>query len=322
MKILLSDLHLAPFRAQKFESQKMNHIEALIQFFAKKFEDPQKEEKMLRRIRNVIEREGIQVGNFNGDFMESLRTERGMSTKEDLEKMRELRIKILKQLGLLWGWFNLGNHESGYDLPLATDPERGINKAAIDNFLLFINREELYHSFFMDGCKIIFIPYIFSEEKARDFDLNQMKREFLSKMTEDLKEDVAIMLFVHDPDSFDDKQLLSLIRANRSKIKFIFFGHYHSWINLFFMRIMSTIYSVKMYGVCRLVLNKIFLIVAKGDSRIVEELGKYFYKRRNIPRIIKELGAILIPAPSGTFGIGGGYMVLDIEKVTIKKHKL
>jgi hypothetical protein len=322
MKILISDPHLAPFRAEKFLTQEKNFIEAVIQYFASKFEDKEREAKIFASIRLIIEKEGIKVGYFNGDFMESRRTERGMNTREDLEMMCQLRVRVFKEIGIEDGEFNLGNHESGYDLALGTDPERGINLAAIKNFLIFVRREELYHSFYVDGCKVIFVPYIFSEEAARDFDLGAEKKKFLAKMQQDLVENIPTILLVHDPDSFDDPELLQLIRENRDKIKFIFYGHYHSWINLFFMRILSRIYSSQNLGACRWILDRIFSKLAKGDTRIVEELGKYFSKRKNITAIIKELGATLTPAPSGTFGIGGGCLVLDCEKGKVKKYTL
>jgi hypothetical protein len=279
---------------------------------------------MLESMRKVAEREGITAGYFNGDFMESRRTERGMSTKEDLEKMCELKAWVMRMLGLLTAFFNLGNHESGYDLALCTDVGKGINRKAIENFLIFSGREELYFSFLVDGRKIIFVPYIFSEENARDFDLDAEKKKFLVKMREDFKEDIPTILLVHDPDSFDDADLISLIRENKEKIKFIFFGHYHSWINLFFMRIMIKIYSNAFLAPLRWLLNLFFFALTKGNMRIVRELGKYFRKRKNIPGIINELGAILIPAPSGCgiFGLGGGYLIFDVETGSCEKKKI
>lgn len=322
MKILFSDLHLAPFRREKFLTQKKNFFEIIIQYFAKKFEKKDKEEKMLNKIRKIIKHENIKKGYFNGDFMEARRTERGMNTSEDLNIACRLRNYILQKLGLEEGEFNLGNHESGYDLPLSTDEERGINRKAIDNFLLFAGRHELYHSFCEDGLRFIFIPYIFSEDRARDFNLKAEKRKFIIRLKQDLSKNIPTILLVHDPDSFDDATLLKVIRKNRDKIKFIFYGHYHSWINLTGMRILIAIYTNKWLYLVRQILNRIFLKLAKGDERIVNEMGKYFRKRKNIPALIKELDAILTPAPTGTFGIGGGYLVLDSEKKTVKKYNL
>jgi len=322
MKIILSDLHSAPFRGEKFLTQKKNFIEIIIQYFAKKFEGKDKEEKMFNKIRKIIKRENIKKGYFNGDFMEARRTERGMNTSEDLNMACRLRDYLLQKLGLEKGEFNLGNHESGYDLPLGTDSEKGINRKAIDNFLLFAGRQELYYSFCEDGFRFIFIPYIFSEDKATDFNLKAEKRKFIVKMKKDLSKNMPTILLVHDPDSFDDAKLVRVIQKNRDKIKFIFYGHYHSWINLAGMKILIAIYTDKWLYPVRQILDKIFLKLAKGDERIVDEMGKYFRKRKNIPALIKELGAILTPAPTGTFGIGGGYLVLDSEKRTIRKYKL
>ena len=318
--LLLSDQHLALFKNEKFESQKKNFFETIIQFFASLFGN--RDRRLMEKMADVVLDEDIDVAIFNGDFAEASRTERGMNTNRDLEIISQLRDVTLKTLGILVACFNLGNHESGYDLPLCTDLEKGINLTALKNFFTFAGWKNLYHSFILENCRCIFVPYVFSEHHAKDFDLQAMKDEYLQSMSRELLESIPTVLFVHDPDSFADEKLLNLIRQHRESIKFIFFGHYHSWINLISLRILSTIYGNDSFRLLQSILNLVFLGLAKGDREIVRKLGEYFRERRDIPGIIKELGAILIPAPSGTFGIGGGYFyTLDIEKMELKKHK-
>ena len=143
-------------------------------------------------------------------------------------------------------------------------------------------------------------------------------------MRQDIKNSVEpIIIFIHDPDSLMEVGLLEIIRSNRRKIDAIFYGHYHSEVNLFFAKIMVTIFNSWWLIIPRIFLSIIFWIVSGRNMRIVRELGKYFRSRKNIPKIIKELGAILIPAPTGMFGIGGGFLTLEIEdgNFQIKKHK-
>lgn len=317
--LLLSDLHETPFKEEKFKTQKKNFFEMIIQFFANLFAG--KEKRMVKRIAEVVKEEGIKLGVFNGDFAEASRTERGMNTDRDLSVIKNMRDSMLAMLGLKSGEFNIGNHESGYNLPLCTDSEKGINSKAISNFLEFAGWKDSYHSFVAGGCKCVFVPYIFSEEHAKDFDMKAFQEEYLLSMNLDLSQDIPVILFVHDPDSFGNEELLELIRYHRSRVKMIFFGHYHSWINLLSMKVLGGIYVNDSLKALQLVLDYVFSKLAKGDMEIVHKLGEYFRARRNIPGIIKELGAILIPAPSGTFGIGGGYFyTLDIEKMELKKH--
>lgn len=88
------------------------------------------------------------------------------------------------------------------------------------------------------------------------------------------------------------------------------------------MRILVRIYSLPWLILARWITSFIFFLLAKGDRNIVRELGKYFRKRKNIPAIIKELGAILTPAPSGTLGIGGGFLIADLKEDGIEIRKI
>lgn len=324
MKIAVSDQHIQPFKAEKFKTQRRNFVEILIQKFTEFFGG--RTEKMYQLMADVIKAEKISIGIFNGDFMESSATERGLYTERDLEVVRHMLATEKAKLGLEEIQLNMGNHESGYNLPLSTDPQCGISKKSVENFLALTERDNLYYSFKLDGYTIIFVPYIFSEDTARDFDLQKEKDDFLLKFQSELESSDRVILFVHDPDSFDDKQLIKLVRENRQAIKMIFYGHYHSWINLFFTKLLILIYTRWFLIFPRwFFFNPIIWLAAGRDKEKIGKISKYFRKRRNIPRIIKELDAILIPAPGGMYGIGGGFYVINLSdngSYRIEKHSL
>lgn len=318
MKILLSDLHKQPFKAEKFLTQKRNFIENIIQFFAGK-ED--KLPAVFERMREVIKRENIAIGLINGDFAEAWATERGMYTQRDYEVIKALfeETKVYLSLDVLK--LNGGNHEFGYNLPLSTDKECGIRWASVKNFLRLVGKDDLYQSLMLGSYRAILVPYLFSEEKAYDFNLDFVKEKFLLQMKIDLKKSDQVMLFLHDPDSLDDEGLMELVCEYQEKIKFIFFGHYHSKANLIGAQIMIAIYNWPLLKPFKWFVNFAIFVLTKGDRNIVKKMGPYFQKRKNIPRLIKELGAILIPAPMGMFGIGGGFKVFDTEKAKVVSYK-
>lgn len=309
--LLFSDSHIAPFREEKFETQERNFMERTIQFFANILEE--KEKGVYGKMKEIVVDEKITLGISNGDLMESLATERGWKTSRDLQAAKKTREDLKKDLGIELE-MNMGNHETGYILPLSTDDGGGVSSGSIENFLDITNRGDVYYSFVQAGFRFIFVPYFFTEKIAKNFDLARMKEIFLAKMEKDLsvsREPIAI--FIHDPDSLMDERLLKLIRVNREKVKAIFFGHYHSWLNLFFSKILITIFNSSLLVPCRLILYFIFWIFSGRNKKIVRELGKHFRSRKSIPAIIKELEMILIPAPTGMFGIGGGFLVLEIS---------
>lgn len=315
---MISDPHRQPFKKRKFLTQERNLGERIIQWFADVLAPL--ERKVFERMKNAIEKENITLCVCNGDMVESSCTERGLYTEEDLEVAKEEAGKLKEELGVDYLELNMGNHESGYNLPLSTDPEAGISMASIENFLLLSGRKKLYYSFAMDGYKVIFVPYLFSEEGAKDFDLGEMKKRFLDEFEADfLSGDNPVILFVHDPDSFDDERLLGIITSSKERIKFIFFGHYHSELNLFVAKMLIRIYTKCWLFPVRWIVNLMVWLAFGRKKQKVHAISQYFKKRRNIPKIIKSLNAVLIPAPNGMFGIGGGFLVFDTETGKIRK---
>jgi hypothetical protein len=322
MKLATSDLHKQPFRSEKFKSQKRNFIEIAIQFLAKIFSH--KEKRMYQLMAKVCREEKVDIGIINGDFMESMRTERGLETQQDLETAfwEKRQMELLLGVNLM---LNAGNHELGYILPLSTDSGGGISKDSINNFLRLAERKELYYSFIAEGFRIIFVPYLFTEEKAKDFNIELEKSKFLEKMKKDLIADNPVVLFIHDPDSLDDKGLFYLIDKNRKNIKLIFCGHYHSEINLYFTKILIKIFNSRKFELIRWIFKKMVWLASSRNDLLVQRVEEYFQKRKNIPSLIKEFNIKIIPAPGGMYGIGGGFFVLDLRSdgtYSVKKHKI
>jgi hypothetical protein len=322
MKVLLfSDLHISPFGKEKFKTQKKNLFERIIQFFAVFLR--KKEVRLFEKMEEIIKKEDIVLGVLNGDSVESSATERGLKTERDLKVAKNILADLENDFGIKLK-LNMGNHESGYILPLSTDEQGGISRASIKNFLCLADRKKLYYSFVVGGFRFILVPYLFTESVAKDFNLGKMKEKFLEEMRRDIETSLEpVIIFIHDPDSWINQTLLDLIRLNRAKIKGIFYGHYHSSINLFFAKLLIKIFNTWWLIIPRIFLMIIFWIFSGRDARIVRELGKYFQSRKNIPKIINELDAVLIPAPMGMFGIGGGFLVLETKykNLLIKKYR-
>jgi hypothetical protein len=266
-------------------------------------------------MKKIIKEKNIPIGICNGDLMESVATERGLATERDLKMVKKILAILESKLGIKI-ILNMGNHESGYVLPLSTDEDGGVSEKSIKNFLKLTGRDDIYYSFVDENreFRFILIPYILTEEFAKNCNLLQIKKEFKRKLRQDLKNSSQpVIIFMHDPDSLMDQELLEIIRSNQKKIEAIFYGHYHSKISLLFLKIMVNTFNLWWLILPRVFLNIIFWIISGRDMKIARELGKYFRSRKNIPEIIKELNMTLVPAPTGMFGFGGGFMVLEVK---------
>lgn len=326
MKLLCSDPHEQPFKGEKFKTQKRNIIERIIQHFADKAEE--KKKQIFQQMKEIVIKKSIDSMLINGDFFEPTATERGMREYKDLVAAKQLRSEW--SLGLTIPEenmeFNGGNHEFGYKLPLGTDPMAGIYRKSIDNFLRFVGRQEIYHSFMVAGFRIILVPYLFSETEAVDFNLQGEKDKFLERMRKDLENSDRALIFLHDPDSLDDQNLVDLMKMSmsREKTKGVFFGHYHAKINFLFAQILMKIYTRLWLIIPRLIFNLLILIVSR-ERRKIKVIEDYFRRRRNIPSLVREFNAVLIPAPAGFFGIGGEFLILDLfedGRIVVEKHKI
>lgn len=277
-----------------------------------------KKEAFYRLAEEIIKKLVIMLGVYGGDFAEARWCERGMSTLGDVVKFGELRVWLMMKLGLRRMEFNMGNHESGYDLPLCTDPERGVNEDAIRNFQEFSGwKLPYYHSFLVGRTKMIFVPYFMTEKAAWDFDLDAFKGEFLFCLHRDLEKDDfdKAVLFVHDPDSFLNERLLEIMRENFDKIGRIFIGHRHSESNLRTDKLLCSIYNRRALRPVSWLISGL-LAVLKMDATIFGKMAEYYRMRENIPQLIFGLGMVLIPSPES-----GRFLVLDTKTLEVETYE-
>lgn len=264
----------------------------------------------------VIKRLKIKTMIHNGDLQENTFNERGITTEEDLASARSILDNAEQSFGVKI-FLNAGNHETGYHKtaqPLATDPEGGASVGSIINFLKLTQREELYHSFVLGECRIIFIPYLLTESFGKNLDVENVKDKILGALLRDLHSSQKTIMFIHDPDSLMNKRLANLIRTYKP---LVFCGHYHANFSLWVNKILIKIFCWKLLAplrlITRLALNVIF------DSEISLAVQKYYQKRRIVPALMKEFDVQIIPAPDGMLGFGGGFLVLDLETLEIER---
>lgn len=316
MQILISDLHETPFRDVKFESQKYGLGEAAIQQAAKR----NKSKQVLWEAKKLIAANRIPFVISGGDFMEAECTERGWQTEDDVAEARKALSCASSFLGAEI-IENIGNHETGYELPLTTDPEAGISLQSISNTLKTLGRESLYHSLVHKGFRFCFLPYLFMEKRGVDFDIEKLKTELVRMFERDLEKPEPTILFLHDPDSLCYEPLLEIVREHKEngKIKLIFCGHFHARETLGFFNLLVKCFNGPWW--IQWLSGLISIITWKAFSLdIAKRVQKYFVERRQLPAILKELGVTIIPAPGGMMGIGGGFLVLNMETLKVKKY--
>jgi len=314
--LLTSDWHNAPFAGVKFQSQKKNLGELLIQWLGGRGKNA-----ILRRMKEVIRLERIKTVVNNGDLQEGSFNERGLSSESDLTSAKKT-VQLFERETDSRMMINIGNHESGYHqltLPLATDPKGGASVSSVNNALKLIGKPSPYYSVAVDDYRFIFIPYLMTEKIGKDFDIEKMKAEILCELQSDLSDTAGrVIVFIHDPDSLADDRLSGLIRKYRDRIDMIFFGHCHAEFSVLINKWLARIFSWKRLFpfrmMLRLVLNLVF------DSDISKRVQEYYLERLEVSALIDEFGAKLIPAPDGMMGFGGGFLVLDLETLEVTKY--
>lgn len=313
--ILLSDFHEAPFKEVKFESQERSFGEDIIQILS----GLKKKRRVFKKMVQLVKMTEFVSAIHNGDLIESRCTERGMKEVDDLEAVIKAIISLERALKCKVKC-NIGNHETGYrELPLVTDSRAGISKKSISNALKALERDNLYHSFEEKGYLFVFLPYIFMEKEAVDFDVGEEKQCLLDKLKKDLERDLPVILFLHDPDALCHQPLSDLMRANRKNIKKVFCGHYHAQETVMIFNLLITIFKSFCFAWVMGLISWLLLIAFK-NLRMVFEIRKYFFSRRRLPALMKEFDVIVIPAPGGMMGIGGGFLVLDLEDLSVQKY--
>lgn len=265
-------------------------------------------------MKKISEEADFSFAVHNGDLIESMRTERGAREEKD----REAITKEIKNLEEVLGCkviANVGNHESGYsELPLVTDPQAGISAKSVINALEAFGRKSLYHSFEEDGHLFVFLPYIFMEKKAVDFDIEKEKERLIDRFKEDLRKDLPVILFLHDPDAL--ALMFPFLNQELDKIENTFCGHLHAqWTKSIYPTLCKTASSWILSMVLKPVFNKMF--PGKADA-----VWEYFSNNKENGQIWDAVNLSVIPAPSGMMGIGGGFLVADLTDDGIKVQKI
>lgn len=116
-----------------------------------------------------------------------------------------------------------------------------------------------------------------------------------------------------------DEKLTELLREHKQKISLIFCGHYHADFTKLVNKVLINIFSWKpllpLLVVTRMILNILF------SNKVSSNVEKYYKKRTKIPALLTEFGVRIIPAPGGMMGFGGGFLILDLETLEIKKYR-
>lgn len=316
MKLLLtSDWHETPFAKRKFETQKVSWGEKIIQFLGGSGKS-----RVMEKMAEVLKDLEISTVIHNGDLQENSKNEQGIVSDEDLASARSI-IDLFEEKNRVRILLNAGNHELGYhktSQPLATDPDGGISLASIVKFMKLMNLSDIYHSFRLGGYRIIFIPYLITEEVGKRFDIELEKREILNGLMHDLHRGEKVILFVHDPDSLMNKRLTNLIRDYKKGISLIFCGHYHAQATLSIVKWLIRIFNWKTLIPIRWTLR--FLLTIVFDADISKAVQKSYRQRSMVPQLMEEFNVRIIPAPGGMLGFGGGFLTLDLDTLEVTKY--
>lgn len=314
--LLTSDWHETPFAEMKFETQKESLGEKIIQLLGSRGKD-----EVMAKIEIIIRCLGIKTVIHNGDLQENSKNEQGIVSEEDLDSASQI-IANFETTNKVKVHLNAGNHELGYHRtaqPLATDPEGGMSKQSIANFWRVAKKSSIYQSFMIGDVQMIFVPYLMTETFGKDKLLvEEEKKYILTRIEKDLQKNNLSILFIHDPDSLMDKRLATLIRQYRVKIPLIFCGHYHAQITLKAVKWLIRIFNWKsltpIRGLLRIALNISF------DKEISKAVEDSYRQRREVPELMDEFNVQIIPAPGGMLGFGGGFLILDLDNLEIKRY--
>jgi len=277
------------------------------------------------RMAEVIKMDKIELIINNGDLMENPQNERGLTTKKGIATAGQIVNSFCEKTGVQMR-LNAGNHELGYKLPLSTDPKGGMSLASIKGFqkLAGTADESLCRSFSYKGHRFVLVPFGLMQESAKDFDVEDFKigilddllKEFMSQTEPGRKK---VILFLHDPEALANDELYWIIQRYRSRIMHIFCGHWHAEWNFWPNWLLAKIFNNWWLYPADLIVRFIILLLSRSFWIAREVKGDY--KRfKNVPTRIRESGVTIIPAPLGMLGLGGGFLVLDLETMEIQKY--
>lgn len=312
--LITSDWHETPFTEKKFETQKESWGEKIIQVLGSTGKS-----EVMDKMKEIIKLFGIKHVINNGDLQENSKNEQGIVSDEDLDSAKKI-ISDFEKRNKVQMHLNAGNHELGYHKtkqPLATDPEGGISFASAVKFLRLVEKNQLYQSFVLGGYRIVFIPYMMTEDFSLSCNMFAEKEHILDELTIDLHGSEKVILFIHDPDSLMNERLVNLIRVFKPYIPLIFCGHYHAQLTLTAVKWLISVCNWKVLAPVRWMLRLILNIAF--DSEISRAVQESYRERKKVPKLMEEFDIQIIPAPGGMLGFGGGFLVLDTETLEITK---
>lgn len=320
--VITSDWHLKPFAKSKFKSQKWSLVEWFISWFG----GCRRGSDFLLGLICFVQRENVHNLIMNGDFQENTFNERGLSIDIDVDHMKGF-LETFEERGEIKVRINAGNHELGYNLPLSSDNQAGISEKSVQNFLTIVGRERLFYTFLIDGKRFIFIPYLFSENIEAEWFL-RIKADFIEELEIAIQgSSEPIVLIFHDFDSLNDSKLSSMIETCHQKggVEKVFCGHNHArWgfvVNQLLIRLSSSKWTIPFYVIFSPLLMLIGRVLHK-DWMLFEKIRKYYNGKRSVLKWAKKLKPIVIPAPNGLFGFGGGILIYDTETGEVILEKI
>lgn len=252
---------------------------------------------------------------FGGDIVTGY-GERGLTGSNSLDHINRFKKLVeCQQLAGLPKKYMAGGHEVGYILPLSTDPEGGISEASIQVFEQNFN--ELFYVFTEGRYKFVVISsdlelYGNGVESIRG--RKKLQQEFYQDEITYTEQGQKIVLMLHDPDAL--ALMFPFLKNNVGKIERTFAGHQHAqWVN----KIYPTLCQLASSRILEIPLKPLFNKFFPGKAGAV---WNYFQQNKHNGHIWKSLNLTIIPAPGGMLGIGGGFLIADLEDEGIKVNKI
>ena len=257
---------------------------------------------------------GVEYLFFGGDMVTGY-GERGLTGPDSLEHIKKFKTLLSGYFGDMPKKYMAGGHELGYVLPLSTDPEGGPSEKSIEIFEGNFN--ELFYTFEDGKYKFVVLSSDLELLRGGTDEMLRKKREqrefYKDEMTYKLP-DQKVVLMLHDPDAL--ASMFPFLKNNLGELERTFSGHQHAqWVNKIYPQICQVASSKIMAKPLKAIFNKMF----PGKA---EAVWKYFQDNKDNASIWNAVKLSIIPAPGGMMGVGGGFLVADLNEEGIKVHKI
>ncbi len=271
-------------------------------------------EVLLKEIQKVGE---VEYLFFGGDMVSGY-GERGLSGPRSQEAINKFK-SVLDQFiqPNIARKYVAGGHELGYRLPWSWDAQGGLNEIAIEMFegnfnqLFFTFQEEQYKFVILSSDLELLTD---DSDGATDKILRKKKeqQEFYKDTISEAKKDERIVLLIHDSDALNT--MFDFLGKHLSKIEKTFVGHHHAqWVT----GLQKYLYLLASSSLGTKSLEFLKQYVAESSLQ-------HLLQKKDNGKIWKQVKMVTIPAPGGSFGVGGGFLVgrLGENGLEIQKHSL